>query len=81
MSDVKIKALIGFSDGTISMGVGEVRSVDSTKASAFIAGGLAEEYTDPIIPTGNITITENGTDIDVAEYATATVNVTPTTEG
>lgn len=34
-----------------------------------------------ITPTGNITITENGDNIDVAEYATATVNVptfTPT---
>ena len=28
-------------------------------------------------PTGNITITENGDNIDVAEYATATVNVQP----
>ena len=28
-------------------------------------------------PTGNITITENGENIDVAQYATATVNVQP----
>ena len=28
-----------------------------------------------IIPTGKITITENGEDIDVAQYATADVNV------
>ena len=28
-----------------------------------------------IIPTGKITITENGTDIDVSTYATADVNV------
>lgn len=74
MSDVKIKALIGFSDGSISMGVGEVRSVDSTKASAFIAGGLAEEYTDPVTPSGSINITENG-EYDVAEKASAVVAV------
>ena len=74
MSNTKIKALIGFSDGVISMGVGEVRSVDSTKASAFIAGGLAVEYTDPVEPSGSINITENGT-YDVAEKASAVVAV------
>lgn len=30
---------------------------------------------DDLVPEGNIAITENGEDIDVAEYATATVNV------
>ena len=30
---------------------------------------------DDLVPTGNIALTENGTDIDVAEYATASVNV------
>jgi hypothetical protein len=28
-----------------------------------------------IIPSGNISITENGTNIDVSTYATASVNV------
>lgn len=30
---------------------------------------------DDLVPTGNIALTENGTNIDVAEYATASVNV------
>lgn len=35
-------------------------------------GAIPSEY---IIPTGNIPITQNGTNIDVAQYATASVNV------
>lgn len=78
MSDTRIKALIGFSDGVISMGVGEIADVESTKASAFIAGGLAEEYTEPIEPTGSINIGANGT-YDVTDKASAVVNVTTAT--
>ena len=74
MSNTKIKALIGFSDGVISMGVGEIADVESTKASAFISGGLAEAYTDPVEPTGSINITENGT-YDVTSKASAVVEV------
>jgi hypothetical protein len=75
MANTTIKALIGFSDGVISMGVGEIKSVDATKASAFISGGLAEEYTDPVEPSGSINISANGT-YDVTEKASAVVNVT-----
>lgn len=75
MANTTIKALIGFSDGVIAMGVGEIKSVDATKASAFISGGLAEEYTDPVEPSGSINISANGT-YDVTEKASAVVNVT-----
>lgn len=75
MANTTIKALIGFSDGVISMGVDEIKSVDATKASAFISGGLAEEYTDPVEPSGSINISANGT-YDVTEKASAVVNVT-----
>lgn len=78
MSNTRIKALIGFSDGSISMAVGEVRDVDSTKASAFISGGLAVEYTDPINPSGSLSINANGT-YDVTAKASAVVNVTSAT--
>lgn len=74
MSDTKIKALVSFSDGVISLGVGEIADVESTKAAAFISGGLAVEYTAPIVPTGNIDITTNG-EHDVYDKATATVSV------
>ena len=80
MSDTKIRALKCFSDGTISMYVGEIRNVDSTKATSFIAGGLAEAYADPIVPTGTKQITSNGTGIDVAQYADVDVAV-PQPEG
>lgn len=36
---------------------------------------LADNYDGGITPTGKITITENGTGIDIAEYATADVSV------
>lgn len=74
MSDTRIKALIGFSDGVISMYAGEIANVDATKASAFISGGLAVAYTDPIEPSGSLTITANGT-YDVTDKASAEVNV------
>lgn len=78
MADTTIKALIGFSDGEISMYVGQIADVDATKASAFIAGGLAEEYTDPVEPSGSINITANGT-YDVTSKASAVVNVSTAT--
>lgn len=78
MANTKIKALIGFSDGEISMYVGEIRDVDSTKATAFISGGLAVEYTDPINPTGSVTLDANGT-YDVTDKASAIVNVSVAT--
>ena len=74
MPSTQIKALIGFSDGEISLGVGEIATIDSTKASAFISGGLAEAYTTPIVPSGSISIGANGT-YDVTEKASAVVNV------
>ena len=74
MANTTIKALIGFSDGVISLGVGDIASVEATKASAFISGGLAVEYTDPVEPSGSINIDANGT-YDVIDKASAVVNV------
>ena len=78
MSDTKIKALIGFSDGVISLGVGEIADVESSKASGYIADGLAVEYTDPVEPTGSETITANGT-YDIKNKAEVVVNVSTAT--
>ena len=75
MANTTIKALIGFSDGVISLGVGDIASIDATKASAFISGGLAVEYTEPVEPSGSINIGANGT-YDVTDKASAVVNVT-----
>ena len=61
MANTTIQALIGFSDGVISLGVGDIASVEDTKANAFISAGLAEEYTGGITPSGNISISANGT--------------------
>ena len=74
MANTTIKALIGFSDGVISLGVGDIASVDATKAAGFISGGLAEEYTDPVEPSGSVTLDANGT-YDVTDKASAVVNV------
>ncbi|MBO6304888.1 MAG: InlB B-repeat-containing protein [Selenomonadaceae bacterium] len=74
MANTTIKALIGFSDGVISLGVGDIASIEATKASAFISGGLAVEYTEPVEPSGSISINANGT-YDVTDKASAVVNV------
>lgn len=74
MANTTIKALIGFSDGVISLGVGEIAIVEATKAASFISGGLAAEYTEPIVPSGSEAISANGT-YDVTAKASAVVNV------
>lgn len=54
---------------------GTIYSVDSTTGNALIADGLAVEYTGAVAnPYGTKTITANGS-VDVAQYATASVNV------
>lgn len=58
----------------LSMRKGEIRDVEDSLAEKLIADGVAEQY-NLIEPTGKITITENGSDIDVAQYAKADVNV------
>lgn len=47
----------------------ELQSVDGVLDSMKVNGS------EIVTPSGNITITENGTDIDIAQYATADVNV------
>lgn len=58
----------------LSVGYGQIREVDDSLAADLIADGLAELYT-LITPTGTKTITENGENIDVAQYSKATVAV------
>lgn len=72
---MKIKALKSFTtaDFSVSMGVGWVKEVDDTVAADLITDGFAEEYK-MVVPTGTITVTENGT-VNVAEYETAAINV------
>ena len=79
MPNTKIQASIPFtyrdSEGVLySYGKGEIADIDSTLATSFINAGLATAYT-LITPTGKKSITENGTGIDVASYATADVAV------
>lgn len=74
MANTTIKALIGFSDGIISLGVGDIAIVEATKAASYISGGLAVEYTEPINPSGSESISTNGT-YDVTAKASAVVNV------
>ena len=58
----------------LSMRKGEVRDVDDELAEKLIADGVAEEY-NLGEPAGKITFTENGSGIDVSQYAEADVNV------
>ena len=80
MSNIKIHALKAFtmrdsSTGKLaSIAHGAIADVDSTVGGQLITDGLAEAYT-LITPTGKKTITENGTNIDVAQYEKADVNV------
>lgn len=57
-----------------SYACGQVAEVTSEVGAAYISAGYAEEYT-LLTPAGTKTITENGENIDVAEYAKVTVNV------
>lgn len=74
MANTQIIALKAFSDGVISMYEGQIASIDATQAALYIADGLAEAYTTPIVPTGTLNITENG-DYDVTAKANANVSV------
>ena len=77
---MKIKALKPFcyrdptSGALTSYAMNEIADIDSDLASAFIEEGLAEEYK-LLEPTGTKSITENGTNIDVAQYAKVDVAV------
>lgn len=57
-----------------SPAAGSIFETTSEKGAALISEGLAEEYT-LITPTGTKSITENGSDIDVAQYDKADVAV------
>lgn len=76
---MKIKALIPFTyqaeSVIISPAKDEIIDIDGTLAEQFISDGLAEAYT-LITPSGTKSITANGSNIDVAEYAKVNVNVT-----
>ena len=63
----------------LSMRKGEIRDIDDSLAEKLIADGVAEQY-NLVEPTGKITITENGSDIDVSQYAKADVTVNPNRE-
>ena len=82
---MKIRALKAFTirdsetGNLTSIAYGGIAEVSDTVGSSLISDGLAEAYT-LVNPTGSVNITNNGT-VDVAEYATAVVNVpgvTPT---
>jgi len=76
---VKIKALKAFTirdsetGELIPIAHGGIAEVSDTLGSSLISDGLAEAYT-LISPTGSVNISSNGT-VDVAEYASAVVNV------
>ena len=80
---MKIRALKAFTirdsetGNLTSIACGGIAEVSDTVGSSLISDGLAEAYT-LVTPTGSIEITSNGT-VDVAEYATAEVNVDYTT--
>ena len=58
----------------MSIGDGQVVTVGDTLGNSLIADGLAKEFT-LITPTGTKSITANGENIDVTQYAKANVNV------
>lgn len=71
--------------------VGEIVTKDSTDltvsertvtvpAGYYAENASASVSSDYIIPTGSTSITTNGTDINIAQYATANVNVQPVLE-
>ena len=80
MATMKIQALKPMTLRDTSTGAltayacGEVATVTDTIGEALISAGLAEAYT-LLTPTGKKTITANGTDIDVAQYAKVDVSV------
>ena len=74
MSNTIVRALATFSDGVTSLAIGDIAEIDSTKATAFIAAGIAEESTDPISPSGSLSSSANGT-YDVKTKASAVVKV------
>lgn len=77
---MRVKALIPFTQRDSSTGAlnsvacGAVIEVTDEEGATLISDGMAEAYT-LISPTGTKSITENGSDIDVAEYAKANVAV------
>jgi hypothetical protein len=82
---MKIRALKAFTirdsetGNLTSIAYGGIAEVSDTVGTSLISDGLAEAYT-LVNPTGSVNISSNGT-VDVAEYATAVVNVpgvTPT---
>ena len=82
---MKIRALKAFTirdsetGNLTSIACGGIAEVSDTVGSSLISDGLAEAYT-LVNPTGSVNISSNGA-VDVAEYATAVVNVpgvTPT---
>ena len=56
-----------------SLAFGVIATVDDTLGAQLISDGLAEEYS-PIVPTGSVTLTANGS-YEVTLYETAVVNV------
>lgn len=77
---MNVKATIPFTIRNASTGEltsvadGSILSVSDEVGAQLIADKLAEEYS-LITPTGTKSITENGTDIDVATYAKVNVAV------
>ena len=85
-----LKALYERLGGTPSDVANATRAVDVLNAIAALYGGdndatrvsvaiknIADVASGIVKPSGTKTITENGEGIDVAEYATVDVNVTP----